>query len=118
MPQFTGKLTMTEEKIEQVLRSRFSEEQMCAYFLPMTIRSWYQFDDEFVAGCYEKIFGKKPEQNQQISCELIKAYTEMLMFKNKYRFHLDYWTRKYQQKLITEMESFFVSIYQDINDWA
>ena len=47
MPRVVGKLTNTEEKIEQKLRSQFSEEQMCAYFLTKTIRSLYQFDDEF-----------------------------------------------------------------------
>jgi len=107
MPRVAGKLTNTEEKIEQELRSQFSEEQMCAYFLTKTIRSQYQFDDEFVAGWYEDIFGKKPENKKEVRRQLVKVYTEKLMFENNYRFHLDYWLRKYQEKLITEMESFF-----------
>ncbi len=31
----------------------------------------------------------------------------MLMFENKYRFHLDHWLRKYKHTLIEKMESFF-----------
>lgn len=106
MPQIEGELTKAEERIEQELRSRFTEEQMCAYFLTKTIYSLYQFDDEFVAGWYEETFGKKPQKNENVRCQLVKAYTQMLMFENKYRFHLDYWLRKYQEKLIIKIESF------------
>ena len=45
MPQAVEKQTATEEKIEQELRARFTEEQMCACFLTKTIRSMYQFDE-------------------------------------------------------------------------
>ncbi len=101
------KLTEAEEKIEKELRSKFTEEQMCAYFLTKTIRSQYQFDDEFVADWYEEVFNEKPENRKDVRRYLVKAYTDMLMFENKYRFHLDYWLRQYQEKLVTEMESFF-----------
>jgi len=77
---------------------------MCAYFLAKTIQSLYQFDDEFVAGWYEELFGIKPENNGEVRRQLGKAYTQMLMFENKYRFHLDYWIRKYQAKLIKGTE--------------
>ncbi len=107
MPKIVDQLTEAEEKIEKELRSKFTEEQMCAYFLTKTIRSQYQFDDEFVLNWYEQIFNKKPENTKDIRRELVKTYTEMLMFENKYRFHLDYWLRQYQERLITEMESFF-----------
>ena len=107
MPKTVNKLTEAEEKIEQVLRSKFSEEQMCAYFLTKTIRSQYQFDDDFIFSWYEEIFDKKPDQIETARRELVKAYTDMLMFKNQYRFHLDYWLRQYQEKLVTEMEAFF-----------
>jgi len=66
MPQAVEKQTATEEKIEQELRARFTEEQMCACFLTKTIRSVYQFDDEFAAGWYEKIFGEKPGKNEEV----------------------------------------------------
>ncbi len=52
MPKMVDELTETEEKIEAELRKKFTEEQMCAYFLTKTIRSQYQFDDEFVAHWY------------------------------------------------------------------
>jgi len=107
MPRMVDKLTEAEEKIEKVLRSKFTEEQMCAYFLTKTIRSQYQFDDDFISGWYEEIFNKKPDHIKEARRELVKAYTDMLMFEKKYRFHLDYWLRQYQEKLITEMESFF-----------
>jgi len=107
MPRIVNKLTEAEEKIEQELRSKFTEEQMCAYFLTKTIRSQYQFDDDFIAGWYEEIFNKKPVRIKEARRELVKAYADMLMFENKYRYHLDYWLRQYQEKLITEMESFF-----------
>ena len=107
MPQATEKQTDTEEKIEQELRARFTEEQMCAYFLTKTIRSVYQFDDEFVAGWYEKVFGEKPGKNEEVRRQLVKAYTEMLMFENKYRFHLDHWLRQFKHTLIEKMESYF-----------
>jgi len=106
MTKMVDQLTEAEKKIEQELRSKFTEEQMCAYFLTKTIRSQYQFDDKFVAGWYEEIFGTKPEKIEDIRRQLVKAYTDMLMFENKYRFHLDYWLRQYQEKLISEMESF------------
>lgn len=108
MPRMVDKLTEAEGKIEEELRSKFTEEQMCAYFLTKTIRSQYQFDDDFISGWYEEIFNKKPERIENARRELVKAYTDMLMFENKYRFHLDYWLRQYQEKLVTEMELFFV----------
>ena len=101
------KLTKTEEKIEKELRSKFTEEQMCAYFLTKTIRSQYQFNDEFISNWYEDIFNKKTENIRSARRELVKEYTNMLMFEKKYRFHLDYWLKQYQEKLIVEMESFF-----------
>lgn len=107
MPRMVDKLTDAEVKIEKELRGKFTEEQMCAYFLTKTIRSQYQFDDEFISNWYEEIFNKKPEHIENARCELVKEYTYMLMFEKKYRFHLDYWLRKYQEQLITEMESFF-----------
>ena len=107
MPQIVDKLTEAEVKLGQELRSRYTEEQMCAYFLTRTIRSQYQFDDGFVAAWYEEIFGKKPHKKTEIRRELVKAYTQMLMFENKYRFHLDYWLRQRPDRLITEMEDFF-----------
>jgi hypothetical protein len=97
----------SEEKIEREIRARFTEEQMCAYFLAKTIRSQYQFDDEFIETWYAEIFNRKPENIENARRDLVRAYTDMLMFENKYRFHLDYWLRQYQDKLLTEMESFF-----------
>ena len=102
-----NKLTESEENIEKELRSKFTEEQMCAYFLTKTIRSQYQFNDEFISNWYEDIFNKKPENIENARRELVQAYTNMLMFEKKYRFHLDYWLKQYQEKLIVEMESFF-----------
>jgi len=107
MPKIVDKLTEAEEKTEEILRRKFSEEQMCAYFLTKTIRSQYQFDDDFVSGWYEEIFNKKPDRIEEARRELVKEYTNMLMFEKKYRFHLDYWLRQYQEKLIIEMDSFF-----------
>jgi len=107
MPRMVDKLTAAEEKIEKEIRSKFTEEQMCAYFLTKTIRSQYQFDDEFITNWYEEIFNKIPEHIENARRELVQSYTNMLMFENKYRFHLDYWLRQYQEKLINEMESFF-----------
>lgn len=107
MPRMVDKLTKTEEKIEKELRSQFTEEQMCAYFLTKTIRSQYQFDDEFISNWYEEIFNKKPEHIENARRELVSSYTNMLMLEKKYRFHLDYWLRQYQEKIITEMQSFF-----------
>lgn len=107
MPRMVDKLTEAEEKIEEELIKKFTEEQMCAYFLTKTIRSQYQFDDDFITSWYEEIFDKKPVKIEEARRELVKAYTNMLMFEKKYRFHLDYWLRQYQEKLITEMDSFF-----------
>ena len=100
-------LTETEKNIEKELRSKFSEEQMCAYFLTKTIRSQYRFNDAFISNWYEDIFNKKVENIKLARRELVKEYTNMLMFEKKYRFHLDYWLKQYQEKLIVEMESFF-----------
>lgn len=55
----------------------------------------------------EEIFNKRPEHMDSARRGLVQAYTNMLMFENKYRFHLDYRLRQYQEGLITEMESFF-----------
>jgi len=107
MPKIVDKLTEAEEKVEKELRNMFTEEQMSAYFLTKTIRSQYQFDDEFISNWYEGIFNKKPEHIENARRELVQSYTNMLMFENKYRFHLDYWLRQYQENLITEMEYFF-----------
>ncbi|MBL1275260.1 MAG: hypothetical protein COB30_004165 [Ectothiorhodospiraceae bacterium] len=107
MPQIVDERTETEKQIEITLREKFSEEQMCAYFLTKTIRSQYQFDDDFIADWYKELFEKKPDDITTARRELVKSYTNMLMFENKYRFHLDYWLRQYQEKLITEMDTFF-----------
>lgn len=107
MPKMVEKLTEAEEKIETKLKAKFTEEQMCAFFLTKTIRSQYQFDDEFISNWYKEIFDKKPGHIENARCELVQAYATMLMSEKKYRFHLDYWLRQYQEKLITEMESFF-----------
>ncbi len=47
MPQAVENRLIRKKKIEQELRARFTEEQMCAYLLTKTIRSVYRFDDEF-----------------------------------------------------------------------
>lgn len=107
MPKIVENLTEKEIEIEKQIREKFSEEQMCAYFLTKTIRSQYQFDDNFIQNWYEEIFNKKPEKVENARRELVQAYTNMLMFENKYRFHLDYWLRQYQEKLLAEMETFF-----------
>jgi len=54
---------------------------MCAYILTKTIRSKYQFDDEFISSWYEEIFNKKPEHIDSARRELIQDYTNMLMFE-------------------------------------
>lgn len=100
-------LTESEEKIKVELKNKFSEEQMCAYFLTKTIRSQYQFSDEFVSNWYEEIFNRKVANIKNTRRELVREYTNMLMFENKYKFHLNYWLRQHQEKLITEMEYFF-----------
>lgn len=107
MPKIVDKLTEKEEEIEKEIRKKFSEEQMCAYFLTKTIRSQYQFNDEFIENWYDEIFGKKPEKIESARRELVQAYTNMLLFEKKYRFHLDYWLRQYQEKLLSEMDEFF-----------
>jgi hypothetical protein len=107
MPKMIEKLTEKEKQIEKELRKRFTEEQMCAYFLTKTIRSQYQFDDSFIENWYAEIFNKKPEKIENARRELVQAYTTMLLFEKKYRFHLDYWLRQYQEKLVSEMETFF-----------
>ncbi len=96
-----------QSEIEIELRSKFTEEQMCAYFLTKTIRSQYQFDDAFIANWYEDVFKKKPEIKENARRELVQAYSSMLISENKYKNHLDYWIKQYQEKLITEMEVFF-----------
>ncbi len=101
------KLTETEEKIEKEVRSKFTEEQMCAYFLTKTIRSQYQFNDDFISNWYEDIFNKKVDNIENARRELVKEYTNTLLFEKKYRFHLNYWLKQYQEKLIVEMEFFF-----------
>jgi len=107
MPKIVDELTDAEKRIEKILREKFTEEQMCAFFLTKTIRSQYQFDDEFIAGWYEEIFDKKSADIKSARCELVRAYTNMLMFEHKYRFHLDYWLRQKQGSLVSEMETFF-----------
>lgn len=107
MPATVDKLSDVELKVEKKLRERFTEEQMCAYFLTKTIRSQYQFDDVFIADWYEEIFGKKPELITNARCELVQAYTTMLMFEKKYQNHLHYWIRQYQENIINEMDRFF-----------
>ena len=96
-----------QSEIEKKLREKFTEEQMCAYFLTKTIRRQYQFDDAFIANWYEDVFKKKPEIKANARRELVQAYTSMLIGENKYKNHLDYWIEQHQEKLISEMESFF-----------
>lgn len=107
MPKMVEQLTESEQKIEKKLRDKYSEEQMCAYFLTKTIRSQYQFNNDFISNWYEEIFDKKPADIKMARRELVQAYANMLIMEQKYRFHLDYWLRLYQEKLITEMETFF-----------
>lgn len=110
MPRIVDKLTEKEKEIGKKIRRQFSEEQMCAYFLTKTVRSQYQFDDNFIKNWYGQIFDKPPEKIENARRDLVQAYTTMLMFENKYRFHLDYWLRQYQEKLLSEMEEFFSGV--------
>ena len=96
-----------EEEIKSNIRDKFTEEQMCAYFLTKTIRSQYQFDDEFVMDWYEKIFEKKSDNVENVRKKLVEAYTRMLMIENKYENHLDYWIKQHKEKLVSDMELFF-----------
>lgn len=107
MPKIVDQLTAAEQEFEKEIRNRFTEEQLCAYFLTKTIRSQYQFDDDFIADWYEKVFDKKPDHIESARRELVQAYTTMLMVERKYRYHLDYWLRQYQERLASEMEAFF-----------
>ncbi len=82
MPRMVYNLTEAEEG----LRSWFTEEQMCAYFLTKTIRSQYKFDDHFISDWCEEIFDKKPEAIEEARRDLVKAYTDMLMFEKNIDF--------------------------------
>lgn len=104
------KLTEKEQAVEKKIREKFSEEQMCAFFLTKTIRSQYQFDDNFIQNWYEDIFNKKPDDIKNARRDLVLAYANMLMLEKKYRFHLNYWLREYQEKLPGEMETFFAGV--------
>jgi len=93
---------MPDSRIEEIksnIRDEFTEEQMCAYFLTKTIRSQYQFDDEFVMSWYGKIFDKKADDTKDVRKKLVEAYTRMLMIENKYENHLDYWAEQYKEKV-------------------
>lgn len=107
MPKMVDQLTAKEQEIEKSIRAEFSEEQLCAYFLTKTVRSLYQFNDDFISGWYQETFDHEPADISLARRELVKAYTNMLMFENKYRFHLDYWLRQYQARLIEEIRAFF-----------
>jgi hypothetical protein len=107
VPETNITLTPVEQKIKETIQHEFTEEQMCAFFLTKTIRSQYQFDDDFIIRWYEEIFNKKPVSVKNSRRELVKAYTQMLMFENKYKFHLDYWLRQCQGELLSQMEIFF-----------
>jgi len=107
MPDIVKELTDKEKQIENVLKQKFSEEQMCVYFLTKTARSIYQFDDEFVLNWYQQIFERPPNDSANTRKELLRAYLEMLMFENKYQFHVNYWIRQLQEAIVDEMEVFF-----------
>lgn len=107
MPEIVDKLTELEQRIEKKIRNKFTEEQICAYFLTKTVRSIYQFDDKFVHNWYVEIFEKKPDVAENTRREIVHAYSKMLILEQKYRFHFDYWLRQYQERLFVEMQKFF-----------
>jgi len=80
---------------------------MCAYFLTQTIRSLFQFEDDFVEGWHEEIFHRKPSSIESARSELVQEYARMFISEHKYRYHLDYWIRKDQEKLLSKVEAFF-----------
>ena len=107
MPKVVDQLSAEEKNIEAQLRQQFSEDQMCAYFLTKTVRSLYQFDDDFIAGWYREMFDQPPAPGVNTRNELVQAYTRILMVERKYRYILDYWLRQYQAGLLDEMQAFF-----------
>ena len=107
MPNIVEQLTKEEEILASEIKNKFTEQEMGAYFLTKTIRSQYQFDDEFIRKWYIDIFGKEPIDKRMARPELIQSYTTMLLFEKKYIYHLRYWLREYQEGLMIEMTSFF-----------
>lgn len=107
MPKVVEQLTEEEKTIEAAIRKAFTEEQMCAYFLTKTVRSLYQFEDDFIANWYAEMFDKQPDPIADARRELVQAYTRILMVEHNYRYILDYWLRQYQLGLLDEMQVFF-----------
>jgi len=107
MPKMVDKLTKKEEKLALQIKEKFTEDQICAYFLTKTVRSLYQFDESFIESWYKEIFNRKPKNSVRARKALVEAYAKMLITEHKYKYHLEYWLRQYQEMLIVEMETFF-----------
>jgi hypothetical protein len=99
--------TNDEQVIADAIKERYSEEQLCAFFLTKTIHSQYQLDDAQIENWYEDIFDNRPESTDTMRRELVLVYAKMLMEENLYDNHLFYWVKKYQALLMPEMDIFF-----------
>lgn len=95
-------------KITNFLKWKYTEEQLCVYFLSKNIRSIYHFDDDFIVNWYKDIFGSEVPVGRSARQELILFYTKMLMTESKYEAHLEYWVEKSGSKIFSEVEEYFM----------
>lgn len=118
MPRMVESLTPTEEKIAAQIKGRFSIEQQSAYYLTKTIRSVYQMEEEDVVAWRDEILSswqqymgeEFPYGELTPRQAVVMAYSVILVEKQMYEFHLDYWLRAYQEKLLDKLEDFFSSL--------
>lgn len=106
MPKMVERLDAAEQLIAQQVEQQFTIEQQCAYYLVQTVRSVFQMDDKSAAAWRLELGDDIATAGLSDRQAIVSAYTKILMIDQKYKFHLEYWTRHFQSDLIAEIETF------------
>jgi hypothetical protein len=94
-------------KISDFLRWKYSEDELCVYFLSKNIHTIYQLDDDYITNWYGDVFDTSLTDKVNARKKLIVFYTNMLMNENKFESHLDYWVEKCGRKILNDIDVFF-----------
>jgi hypothetical protein len=117
MPKMVERLTPAERAVADEVNRKFTVDQQCAYYLTKTVRSIYQMDDAAVEA-WRRELADAADPELEPRAALVVAYTRMLLVEQNCQFHLEYWLRHFQERLIDEIDAFLSGLPPHLaNEW-
>jgi len=117
MPKMVDQLNPEELIIAEKVNRKFTVDQQCAYYLTKTVRSIYQMNDAAIEAWRQEL-GDYANTELDARISLVQAYTQILMVEQNYQFHLEYWLRHFQDRLIDEIDAFLSGLPPHLtNEW-